>query len=54
VAPSFAPAALDVLRARRNLRLLATGGWLGPDHVALTKACRRRSVQDRDATAAGR
>ncbi len=36
VAPSFASAALDVLRAKKNLRLLATGGWLGPEHAALT------------------
>ena len=55
VAPSFAPSALEVLRARRNLRLLATGGWLGPDHRAL--AYKRVGgglvVQDRDATAGG-
>jgi phosphoribosylaminoimidazolecarboxamide formyltransferase / IMP cyclohydrolase len=55
VAPSFAPAALEMLRARRNLRLLATGGWLGPDHVALTskRVGGGAVVQDRDATAAG-
>src|SRR3984957_7714120 len=55
VAPSFAPAALDVLRAKKNLRLLATGGWLGPDHVALTskRVGGGLVVQDRDATAAG-
>jgi phosphoribosylaminoimidazolecarboxamide formyltransferase/IMP cyclohydrolase len=55
VAPSFAASALDVLRAKKNLRLLATGGWLGPEHAAL--ACKRVGgglvVQDRDATAAG-
>jgi phosphoribosylaminoimidazolecarboxamide formyltransferase/IMP cyclohydrolase len=55
VAPSFAPAALDVLRTKKNLRLLATRGWLGPEHTALT--FRRVGggvvVQDRDATAAG-
>jgi phosphoribosylaminoimidazolecarboxamide formyltransferase/IMP cyclohydrolase len=55
VAPSFAAAALEVLRAKRNLRLLATGGWLGPEHAAL--AFKRVGggvvVQDRDATAAG-
>ncbi|MDP9000921.1 MAG: bifunctional phosphoribosylaminoimidazolecarboxamide formyltransferase/IMP cyclohydrolase [Myxococcota bacterium] len=55
VAPSFAPAALDVLRTKKNLRLLATGGWLDAEHAAL--AYKRVSgglvVQDRDATAAG-
>jgi phosphoribosylaminoimidazolecarboxamide formyltransferase/IMP cyclohydrolase len=55
VAPSFAPAALDILRNKKNLRLLATGGWLGADHRAL--AYKRVGggivVQDRDATAAG-
>ena len=55
VAPSFAPAALEVLRTKKNLRLLATGGWLGSEHAAL--ASKRVGgglvVQDRDATAAG-
>jgi phosphoribosylaminoimidazolecarboxamide formyltransferase/IMP cyclohydrolase len=55
VAPAFAPVALDVLRAKKNLRLLATGGWLGAEHAAL--AYKRVGgglvVQDRDATAAG-
>ncbi|HEY1692319.1 MAG TPA: bifunctional phosphoribosylaminoimidazolecarboxamide formyltransferase/IMP cyclohydrolase [Polyangiaceae bacterium] len=55
VAPSFAAPALEVLRAKKNLRLLATGGWLGPEHAAL--AAKRVGgglvVQDRDATAAG-
>jgi phosphoribosylaminoimidazolecarboxamide formyltransferase/IMP cyclohydrolase len=55
VAPSFAPAALEVLRARKNLRLMATGGWLGADHAALTskRVGGGLVVQDRDATAAG-
>jgi phosphoribosylaminoimidazolecarboxamide formyltransferase/IMP cyclohydrolase len=55
VAPSFASAALDVLRAKKNLRLLATGGWLGPEHVALTykRVGGGLVVQERDATAAG-
>ncbi|WP_394820996.1 bifunctional phosphoribosylaminoimidazolecarboxamide formyltransferase/IMP cyclohydrolase [Pendulispora albinea] len=35
VAPSFEPAALEVLRAKKNLRLLATGAWLGAEHEAL-------------------
>jgi phosphoribosylaminoimidazolecarboxamide formyltransferase/IMP cyclohydrolase len=55
IAPSFAPAALEILRAKKNLRVLATGGWLGPEHAAL--ASKRIGggmlVQDRDATAAG-
>jgi phosphoribosylaminoimidazolecarboxamide formyltransferase/IMP cyclohydrolase len=55
VAPSFAPAALTVLRAKKNLRLLATGSWLGAEHEAL--AYKRVGgglvVQDRDATAIG-
>jgi phosphoribosylaminoimidazolecarboxamide formyltransferase/IMP cyclohydrolase len=55
VAPSFAPAALDVLRAKKNLRLLATGGWLAADHAALTykRVGGGLVVQDRDASAAG-
>jgi phosphoribosylaminoimidazolecarboxamide formyltransferase/IMP cyclohydrolase len=55
VAPSFAAGALEVLRAKKNLRLLATGGWLAASHRAL--AYKRVGggivVQDRDATAAG-
>jgi len=55
VAPSFAAAALEVLRARKNLRLLATDGWLGPEHAALSskRVGGGLVVQDRDATAAG-
>ena len=55
VAPSFTAPALDVLRSKKNLRLLATGAWLGADHASL--AYKRVSgglvVQDRDATGAG-
>ena len=55
IAPSFVPAALEELRAKKNLRLLATGAWLGPEHAAF--ASKRVGgglvVQDRDATAAG-
>jgi phosphoribosylaminoimidazolecarboxamide formyltransferase/IMP cyclohydrolase len=55
VAPSFSAVALEVLRAKKNLRLLATGAWLGADHAAL--AYKRVGgglvVQDRDATAGG-
>jgi phosphoribosylaminoimidazolecarboxamide formyltransferase/IMP cyclohydrolase len=55
VAPSFAASALEVLRARKNLRLLATDGWLGPEHAALSskRVGGGLVVQDRDATAAG-
>jgi phosphoribosylaminoimidazolecarboxamide formyltransferase / IMP cyclohydrolase len=55
VAPSFAAPALEVLRARKNLRLLATDGWLGPEHAALSykRVGGGLVVQDRDATAAG-
>jgi phosphoribosylaminoimidazolecarboxamide formyltransferase/IMP cyclohydrolase len=55
VAPSFSGAALEVLRARRNLRLLATGSWLGAEHDALTykRVGGGLVVQGRDATAAG-
>ena len=55
VAPSFAPAAVDVLRSKKNLRLLATGAWLGANHTALMAKSVGGGllVQDRDATAAG-
>jgi phosphoribosylaminoimidazolecarboxamide formyltransferase/IMP cyclohydrolase len=55
VAPSFAAAALEVLRGKKNLRVLATGGWLGPGHAELTykRVGGGLVVQDRDATAAG-
>jgi phosphoribosylaminoimidazolecarboxamide formyltransferase/IMP cyclohydrolase len=55
VAPSFSGPALEVLRAKKNLRLLATGGWLGPDHAALVykRVSGGLVVQDRDASAAG-
>jgi len=55
VAPSFAPDALDVLRAKKNLRLLATEAWLPAVHAEL--AWKRVGggvvVQSRDATSAG-
>jgi phosphoribosylaminoimidazolecarboxamide formyltransferase/IMP cyclohydrolase len=35
VAPSFANAALEVLRQKKNLRLIATGTWLAANHQAL-------------------
>ena len=55
VAPSFARGAIELLRAKKNLRLLATGSWLGAEHEALTykRVGGGLVVQDRDATAAG-
>ncbi len=55
VAKSFAPDALEILRAKKNLRLLATGAWLGPEHPELTwkRVGGGLVVQDRDATARG-
>ncbi|QQR89351.1 MAG: bifunctional phosphoribosylaminoimidazolecarboxamide formyltransferase/IMP cyclohydrolase [Myxococcales bacterium] len=35
VAPDFDEAALELLHKKANLRLLATGSWLGSDHEAL-------------------
>jgi phosphoribosylaminoimidazolecarboxamide formyltransferase/IMP cyclohydrolase len=53
VAPSFDAAALEVLRGKKNLRLLATGAWLGPEHQELTwkRVGGGLAVQDRDACA---
>jgi phosphoribosylaminoimidazolecarboxamide formyltransferase/IMP cyclohydrolase len=55
VAPRFAPGALEILRAKKNLRLLATGAWLGADHAALQykRVGGGLVVQTRDATAGG-
>jgi len=55
VAPRFTEEALGVLRAKKNLRLLATGAWLPADHAALTykRVSGGVVVQDRDATAGG-
>jgi phosphoribosylaminoimidazolecarboxamide formyltransferase/IMP cyclohydrolase len=55
VAPSFARGALDVLRVKKNLRLLATGAWLGAEHASLTykRVGGGLVVQDRDAAASG-
>jgi phosphoribosylaminoimidazolecarboxamide formyltransferase/IMP cyclohydrolase len=52
IAPSFSSVALEVLRAKKNLRLLATGAWLPADHRELTakKIGGGFVVQDRDAT----
>jgi phosphoribosylaminoimidazolecarboxamide formyltransferase/IMP cyclohydrolase len=55
VAPGFSPGALDRLRGKAALRLIATGEWLGPSHGA--RQYRRVGggfvVQDRDATGTG-
>jgi phosphoribosylaminoimidazolecarboxamide formyltransferase/IMP cyclohydrolase len=55
VAPSFSAGALEVLRAKKNLRLLATGAWLPAAHSALQykRVGGGLVAQDRDATAAG-
>jgi phosphoribosylaminoimidazolecarboxamide formyltransferase/IMP cyclohydrolase len=55
VAPSFDEKALEILRAKKNLRLLATGAWLAANHAAAQykRVGGGLVVQDRDATAAG-
>ena len=55
VAPSFSPHALDLLRKKEKLRLLATGAWLPASfHQLVFKRVEGGLlVQDRDATAAG-
>jgi phosphoribosylaminoimidazolecarboxamide formyltransferase/IMP cyclohydrolase len=35
VAPSYSAAALELLRTKKNLRVLATGAWLSADHSSL-------------------
>ncbi|GAB4207667.1 MAG: bifunctional phosphoribosylaminoimidazolecarboxamide formyltransferase/IMP cyclohydrolase [Sandaracinaceae bacterium] len=54
IAPSYTPEALEVLRTKKNLRLLATGEWLAADHVELVakKVGGGFVVQDRDASGA--
>ena len=55
IAPSFSPGALERLRAKSALRLLATGEWLGREHPA--RQAKRIGggfvFQDRDASGAG-
>jgi phosphoribosylaminoimidazolecarboxamide formyltransferase / IMP cyclohydrolase len=55
VAPSFSAGALEALRAKKNLRLLATGASLPAAHAALQYKRVGGGIvaQDRDATAAG-
>jgi phosphoribosylaminoimidazolecarboxamide formyltransferase/IMP cyclohydrolase len=54
VAPSFEEGALAILRAKKNLRLLATHAWLPADHQALQykRVGGGLVAQTRDATAA--
>jgi len=54
VAPKFSAGALEILRAKKNLRLLATGAWLSADHAApqYKRVGGGLVVQARDATAA--
>ncbi len=55
VAPSFAADALEALRQKKNLRLLATGAWLPASHAELVfkRIGGGLVVQDRDATGGG-
>ncbi|WP_437282065.1 bifunctional phosphoribosylaminoimidazolecarboxamide formyltransferase/IMP cyclohydrolase [Sorangium sp. So ce375] len=55
VAPAYTPEALEVLRTKKNLRLLATGALLPADHRELTfkRVGGGLVVQGRDASAAG-
>lgn len=55
VAPSYAPDALELLRTKQKLRILATGAWLPASLAELTykRVSGGIVVQDRDATAAG-
>jgi len=55
VAPSFSTDALAVLHAKKTLRLLATGPWLGADQAALEykRVSGGLVVQSRDATGRG-
>lgn len=55
VAPSFEPDALERLRTKKMLRLLATGQWLGRDHAArlFKRIDGGLVVQDRDTTGLG-
>ncbi|MEM1413897.1 MAG: bifunctional phosphoribosylaminoimidazolecarboxamide formyltransferase/IMP cyclohydrolase [Myxococcota bacterium] len=55
VAPGFAADALERLRKKKSLRLLATGGWLGADApmTVMKRISGGFAVQERDATAAG-
>ncbi|MEM7447618.1 MAG: bifunctional phosphoribosylaminoimidazolecarboxamide formyltransferase/IMP cyclohydrolase [Myxococcota bacterium] len=53
VAPSFETDAIELLRKKKNLRLLATGAWRPADHAAFTYKRIDGGIvaQERDATA---
>jgi phosphoribosylaminoimidazolecarboxamide formyltransferase/IMP cyclohydrolase len=55
VAPRFDEEALTILRGKKNLRLLATGAWLGPSYEALQwkRVGGGMAAQTRDTTAEG-
>jgi phosphoribosylaminoimidazolecarboxamide formyltransferase/IMP cyclohydrolase len=55
IAPGFSPGALDRLRSKAALRLIATGEWLGATHAArqFKRVGGGFVVQDRDATGSG-
>src|SRR5262249_25903205 len=55
VAPAYALDALEVLRTKKNLRVLATGAWLDAAHRELVfkRVGGGIVMQDRDATGAG-
>jgi phosphoribosylaminoimidazolecarboxamide formyltransferase / IMP cyclohydrolase len=55
VAPSFSQAALEVLHAKKNLRLLATGAWLdaGQSSLEYKRVSGGLVAQTRDATGRG-
>ncbi|MET0286796.1 MAG: bifunctional phosphoribosylaminoimidazolecarboxamide formyltransferase/IMP cyclohydrolase [Polyangiales bacterium] len=54
VAPTFSEEAVAILRGKKNLRLLATKQWLGPDYkeLAFKRVGGGLVAQDRDAVAA--
>jgi len=55
VAPGFSDEALELLRKKKNLRLLATGEWLAADHADITfkRIGGGLAVHERDATGPG-
>jgi phosphoribosylaminoimidazolecarboxamide formyltransferase/IMP cyclohydrolase len=55
IAPGFSPGALDRLRGKAALRLLATGEWLGASHQArqFKRVGGGFVIQERDATGVG-
>ncbi|MEO8798205.1 MAG: bifunctional phosphoribosylaminoimidazolecarboxamide formyltransferase/IMP cyclohydrolase, partial [Polyangiaceae bacterium] len=55
IAPSYASSALEVLRTKKNLRVLATGAWIPASHAGLQfkRVGGGLVAQTRDATADG-